>query len=242
PRLLGKHEQLISCFAGGDAHAEQRLTTLTGASNAAFLPIRPPADGDEHLLDMWQRSLDTTRRCEGKMPSRRAGETPATRYEPWPLPPEFARQARECLLKAGVDVDREYLAIHPGAGSQAKCWPLERFAALVRRCDTQAVFILGPVEADRWPHDQVQRLAGDHAVLTDLPLSTLAGVLGGAGTVVANDSGPAHLAAALGTRTIAIFAATRPEHFAPCGRSVHVLSSRRMEDISVEAVRSRLQA
>ncbi|MCE5278833.1 MAG: glycosyltransferase family 9 protein [Planctomycetaceae bacterium] len=259
PRLLGKHEQLISCFAGGDAHAEQRLTTLTGASDAAFLPIRPPADGDEHLLDMWQRLLRELG-CHGGrfLAAMPAGERqghggwttaamapgsggPATRYEPWPLPPAFARQARECLLKAGVDVEREYLAILPGAGSPAKCWPLERFAALARRYGMPAVFVLGPVERERWPQEQMQRLSADHAVLNDLPLSTLAGVLAGAETVIANDSGPAHLAAALGTHTVAIFGPTRPEHFAPRGRSVRVLASESIKDISIPDVLSAVQ-
>ena len=67
-------------------------------------------------------------------------------------------------------------------------------------------------------------------------LETLAGLAAEAVTVVANDSGPAHLAAAVGAPTVALFGPTRPEHFAPRGRQVRVVAAGRMDDIDVPQV------
>jgi len=58
----------------------------------------------------------------------------------------------------------------------------------------------------------------------------------GAAAYVGNDSGPTHLAAALGTPTVAIFGPTDPVQFAPRGRSVRVIHAARLEDISAPDV------
>lgn len=73
--------------------------------------------------------------------------------------------------------------------------------------------------------EERDRLAREFPVLTALPLSALAGVLAGARASVGNDSGPAHLAAAVGALTLALFGPTRPEHFAPVGPHVRTLTA-----------------
>ncbi|MFO7900980.1 MAG: glycosyltransferase family 9 protein, partial [Planctomycetota bacterium] len=120
-----------------------------------------------------------------------------------------------------------------GTGGRAKCWPLERFAALARRSRRPAAFVVGPAEVERWPRDRLAALAGEFPTLTGPTLPVLAGLAGDAGTWVGNDSGPTHLAAALGAPTVALFGPTAPERFAPRGRRVAVLRARPLTELTV---------
>ena len=219
PGLLGGHDRLISCFAGGDARAERRLAELCGVSDAAYLPTRPPAGFDGHLTDLWAGMLNMPQ----PLPTR-----------PWAVPPAWREQAARALGGLGVDVGRAYVAIHPGAGAEAKCWPLEGFldvAAGLRRKGAQAVFLLGPVERDRWRDGRIERLGRDGPVLAEASAEELAGVLAGAAAYAGNDSGTSHLAAAVGTPTVAIFGATSPVHFRPLGPRVQTIAADRLADI-----------
>ncbi|MGB2822549.1 MAG: glycosyltransferase family 9 protein, partial [Phycisphaerae bacterium] len=72
-------------------------------------------------------------------------------------------------------------------------------------------------------------------------LSVLAGALAGAACYLGNDSGVSHLAAAVGTRTIALFGPSNPRHFRPIGPRVRVLAAETMVAISVEDVLAALR-
>lgn len=221
PRLLGPHDKLISCFATGNRVAEGRLAAVCGAQTACFLPVRPAPECGAHLLDLW---------CDMLGMAPQAGPP-----HPWPVPAEWTVQARQALAALGIGRRSRYYVIHPGAGSPAKCWPLESFAALAGRLGS-AVIVLGPVEADLWPDEAIAALAGRLTVLKCPSLKTLAGVLAGAAGYVGNDSGVSHLAAALGSPAVALFGPTRPEHFAPIGARTRVVSSAGLADITVQDV------
>jgi heptosyltransferase III len=105
---------------------------------------------------------------------------------------------------------RTHLALHPYSGSPAKNWPLENFQALAR---------LEPFE---WCQDRFD------------DLGELAGWLSGARLFVGNDSGITHLAAAVGTPTLALFGPTDPAVWAP--RGAHVIRQHRIEAITVDQV------
>ncbi|MFW6133253.1 MAG: glycosyltransferase family 9 protein [Planctomycetota bacterium] len=220
PALLGEHDRVVSCF-GGDG---LRLAAMCGASDAVVLPVRPPPDANGHLLDLWADLL---------------GLSAVRVDEPWPVPPSWPQGAREALQAAGVDADHPYVAVHPGAGAPAKCWPGENFTRLAQGPpgDTQAVVILGPVEAERGPAASAFEPA---AVLQSPSLDVLAGVLGGAAGYVGNDSGVSHLAAAVGAPTVALFGATRAEQFAPRGPRVRTLQVAALANLPVGQVSAAL--
>lgn len=222
--LLGRHDRLVSCFPGDDLRAQQRLSALCGATVASFLPVRPPASWSIHLLDLWRDLIDP-----------RPGHFSEPGEEAWRVPPEWRKEANEKLSVLGIEPSKPYALIHPGAGSEAKCWPLDRFTELASLVP-QAIFALGPVEQDRWPARQVEGLRGRWPVLLDPPLSLLAAVAAEAWAFAGNDSGASHLAAALGAPTVALFGPTRSEHFAPRGRKVKIIAAGSMADISVHAV------
>ena len=157
----------------------------------------------------------------------------------WRVPDAWTQSARAELAALGVAPETSCVAIHPGSGSPDKCWPIERFIALaqlVEQAGRKAVFVLGPVEMERWPERLTGQLRRQFTALVCPPLSQLAGLLALADGFVGNDSGPAHLAAAVGARTVVLFGPTAPAHFAPLGPAVRVIAAPSVAEIPVGAV------
>jgi heptosyltransferase III len=88
--------------------------------------------------------------------------------------------------------------------------------------------LAGPVELERFAAAERAMLAEMRAGQEELPealgLPELARVLSGAAVFIGHDSGPAHLAAQLGVRTIAIFGPTDPAVWSPVGPAVRVVA------------------
>ena len=98
--------------------------------------------------------------------------------------------------------------IHPGATDARRRWPTERFAAVARVLAGAGVTVLVSGGTDeRELAARVVRESGGIArdVSGRLSLGGLVGLLAGATVVVSNDSGPLHLAAAVGTPTVGVF-------------------------------------
>ncbi len=100
------------------------------------------------------------------------------------------------------------VALHPGAGAPDRRWPPEKFAAVgdVLASAGARVVVIG-TEPERPLVEQVLRAmrATAEDLCGKLSLSGLAGLLSRCAVVVSNDSGPLHLAAAVGTPTVGIF-------------------------------------
>lgn len=136
-------------------------------------------------------------------------------------------RARARLASAGIRPGTKVLAIHPGSGGAAKSWPPERFLEVARRArrelGLEPLAILGPVEHDSAHGARALAALRELPRLDDLALPELAAVLSLAAVFLGNDSGPAHVAAAAGAPTVAIFGpASFPAIFAPRARSPHV--------------------
>ena len=217
PALLTGHGRLVSCFAGDAPAAQARLAALAGVESASFLPVHPPVEFSGHLLELWADLL---------------GMEVTLRRTAWPVPPAWKAQADKALRDAGI-VTR-FAILHPGSGGKVKCWPLDRFAALATRLERagwQVAWSLGPVELDTWPAGALEPLRERHAVFDRTPLPLLAGLLTRANVFIGNDSGVAHLAAAVGTPTVALFGPSNATHFRPVGPHVHVLAKPALADI-----------
>ena len=123
-----------------------------------------------------------------------------------------------------------YFVLAPGATyGSAKIWPVERYAALARMISAGLgwkVAVIGLLS---------EAAAGDYIINAKgvdgknlagkLTVSEMIGVIGGAGLLVGNDSGPAHISAALGRPTVAIFGSTDPGWTAPAGPKTAVIHS-----------------
>jgi heptosyltransferase-2 len=107
---------------------------------------------------------------------------------------------------------RDYVVMSPGALWATKQWPTERFGALAARADVPVVLTGSPAEKELCAsvHAQAPRALN---LCGTLSLAELGGVLAGARAVVANDSGPMHMARALGVPTLTFFGSTDPAQF-----------------------------
>jgi heptosyltransferase II len=139
--------------------------------------------------------------------------------------PDGAR-ARQLLRDIGLDLDEPFIVFAPGAAyGRAKQWLPERFAelagAIISDRGWSVVMVGAPV--DRSACDEIAaRLPKTGTRLNRLidfcgksDLVTLAGVLSQARAVVSNDSGAMHLAAAVGTKVVAVFGPTNEHRTSP---------------------------
>jgi lipopolysaccharide heptosyltransferase I len=111
-----------------------------------------------------------------------------------------------------------YALLNPGAAWPNKRWPPDRLAAIARglwdRHRLRSVVLWGPGEQAL--ASEVVARAGDAAVMT--PETTIADLIAlarGAAVMVSGDTGPTHIAAALGTPIVGIYGPTRPERNGP---------------------------
>ncbi|MDX1501009.1 MAG: lipopolysaccharide heptosyltransferase II [Thermoanaerobaculia bacterium] len=144
------------------------------------------------------------------------------------------RRGAELLVRAGLPAEGgPRVGLFPGAAfGPSKRWPEGRFGELARtlrrRIDgARLVIVAGPGEV--WlavkVHEAVARATP--VVGPDLDLADLAAVLGRLDLLITNDSGPMHLAAALGVPCLALFGPTDPRRTAPSGEGHTVLWSHR---------------
>jgi lipopolysaccharide heptosyltransferase I len=123
----------------------------------------------------------------------------------------------------------------PGAGRPDKQW--DKFPELAKRIGPEALVAWGPGE-----HDLAKSIGADVAPQTSL--RELAFLLKNAKVVVGGDTGPLHLAAALGTPVVGIYGPTNPLRNGPYGQLDRVVESwsttKSMDTINVDAVFNQL--
>lgn len=123
---------------------------------------------------------------------------------------------------------KRVVALNFSGGWPAKRWPLERFAGLADRLagryQARILVVWGPGELP-----QAQQLAAMAAVpVTLIPetnLKELAALLGRIDLLVSTDSGPMHIAAAMGTPCVALFGPTNPRLQGPFGSNHQIITN-----------------
>jgi heptosyltransferase-2 len=125
--------------------------------------------------------------------------------------------ARRLLADSGIGSHKAFAVINPGAtNSRAKRWPAERFAQVADRLvenDGMQIAIIGAPGDEIAATETASRMRSDAAVLAGrTTVAELKGILGCSSLVVSNDTGAAHVSAALGVPTVVVFGPT--EHVA----------------------------
>ena len=168
----------------------------------SLLDVRHKVDDDMHEV---LRALSTVATLGFELPS---GDDGRLRVGPLSPGPE-------------LEIDGPYVVVHPGASVPARAWEPEANAAVVAAlvaAGRQVVVTGSPDEAElaSFVAGPVRSGVLDLGGRTDL--AGLAGVLAGADVVVVANTGPAHLAAAVGTPIVSLFAPTVPSsRWAPWG-------------------------
>lgn len=125
------------------------------------------------------------------------------------------------------------IVLLPGAGKPNKIWPVERFRELARAIGPRALTAWGPTE-----RTLAEAVGAPMAPPTNL--RELASLLASASVVVGGDTGPLHLAAALGTKVVGLYGPTDPCRNGPWGQIEHCVdrfhATKLIDSISVEDV------
>jgi ADP-heptose:LPS heptosyltransferase len=166
-----------------------------------------------------------------------------------PVYPESARRIEQLFDSVGVAHMPILVAVHPWTSNPAKQWPLDRFRDLIHRLAQQpnvGVVVIGGTEEQT---RAATLLAGRAGRIWDavgqLSLTEVAACLRRVRVLVTNDSGPMHVAAAVGTPVVALFGTadpgSHPRRWGPCGAGHHVLH-KPLDMITVEEVLQATQA
>jgi heptosyltransferase I len=143
----------------------------------------------------------------------------------FPLPYDPAAE-RACELRLREHGLHSFAIVNPGAGWGAKCWPAERYAEVVRAVGVhglRSIVNFGPGEEDL--AREVEHHAGGAAIAISSSVADLIALTRRARLLVGGDTGPMHLAAALGIPVVALFGPTDPARSGPYGNRAIVLRS-----------------
>ncbi|MEP6801003.1 MAG: lipopolysaccharide heptosyltransferase II [Acidobacteriota bacterium] len=196
------------------AAVPERIGFSTDGRGLLLTRALPPPPATAHQL----RDYDSLLEVEGIAPDL---GSPAL------VPPDAATAlANAALSEAGLAGEAAVFLAPGAAFSWTKRWPPAlwgRLAALLRDSEIPAAIVIGPGE-EAIAAEAVLSAGFPVPVLgADLDPLALASLLGRARVVVANDSGPMHLAAAVGTPVVALFGPTDPGRTGPSGSSARVL-------------------
>ena len=176
-----------------------------------------------------------------------------TTYNPavYPTPKEIANASR---ILDDHGIARPFIVVHPGSGGSAERWPMDRFVDLYAHLNRSGHQVV--ITGSEREGEAVRKLAADMGVAINeitgqTDLRTLGAVLSLASAVVANSTGPLHLAVAVGTKVVGLYPGRQimsPVRWGPIGAGHQVVQPeveqcrcpegrcRCMETISVEQV------
>lgn len=124
--------------------------------------------------------------------------------------------ARRVLLERGLDLDRPWCVLHPGSTADSRRYPPELYAEVARCLVAEhgwSIVLTGsPDERQLVSEIAAQAAVPLHDLAGALDLAELAAVIACAPVLVTNNTGPAHVAAAVGTPVVSLYALTNPQH------------------------------
>jgi lipopolysaccharide heptosyltransferase II len=125
-------------------------------------------------------------------------------------------QARRKLAAAGINLHQPWIVVHPGASAASRRYPVEQYAqavAALGAATTHQFVVTGSAGEAPLARALADALPGRaHALAGAFDLGELGAVLQGAQLVICNNTGPAHIAAAVGTPVVDLYALTNPQH------------------------------
>ncbi len=181
------------------------------------------------IVSTTRRAVDTTHVVDTQNRLLGAVGVPTPfRVPEVPVPVRDRIAAEEVLRHVALEREdgRPLVLLHPGSGSEARRWPPSAFARvadrLVEEVGAEVVVLSGPAEpeAARAVHEEMRWPATLLAEPLDLP--TLFALLSKADLLLCNDSGPMHMAAAVGTPVCALFGSQSATTWAPLGHTDHL--------------------
>lgn len=183
---------------------------------APALPQQPGRHATDHLLDSLRPlGIKTTGQGDPNEPRI----WPPLACQDWPN------------QRVNITQTEAVIAVHPGSGGAWKCWLAECFARLIEQLQASGrrlVLVQGPADSAAVEGVITACRTEPPPTLSGLDIEDLAAFLSSCACYVGNDSGVTHLAAAVGTPTVALFGPTDPTVWGPRGAKVKVIYSHQL--------------
>ncbi|MBF0493779.1 MAG: lipopolysaccharide heptosyltransferase II [Candidatus Omnitrophica bacterium] len=158
------------------------------------------------------------------------------KYE-FPVSADDLERAKKFLTDAGIDIKKPVVAFNPGGNWGPKRWPDENFADLavmvLKEYKNVSLILTGANKDEAVASGIAAKVNSNRCVSMagKTGLKVLGAIFKLCGLVVSADSGPMHLASAVGTKTLCLFGPTSPAITGPCGKGESVIIH---HDISCE--------
>jgi len=201
------------------------LLALSGASLRVGFAM---AGGGSLLTDVVsydpRAHTDENTRRVVRAAAERLGTTAVEPPPSWPrfsLPPASVERASRLLGEDASRAARTLIGLHTGGGRAIKQWHPSRFGQAAGRIaqEASAAIVLTGTDRDRPLVDEARSAIPSGVDVVDLAapldLLTLAAVLSRLSLYVTGDTGPMHLAAAMGTPVVGVFGISDPARYAP---------------------------
>ena len=140
---------------------------------------------------------------------------------------EDKKWASDFLATHRIDRERPLIAIHPGSPIELKRWLPERYAKLadwlIAQKGAQILFVGVKDEIQIITEIQALMQVESISIAGETTLTQLASILHRCNVFIGNDSGPMHLAAAVGIQTIGLYGPGDPTRFGPVGEKCQTI-------------------
>ncbi|MBN2183234.1 MAG: glycosyltransferase family 9 protein [Sedimentisphaerales bacterium] len=162
-----------------------------------------------HLVDFYLKMVEAA-----------GAKNPGVRFE-LPSSPAVLEAAKKLLADSGLRPGK-YVVFIPGSAHKDKCWPVENFASLADKIASQfkmPIIAIGS-NSEKPLAEKINSLAETSVInfAGRTSLKELVEILRAASLVVSNDTGPGHIAAALGVPLVIMYSWSNPARIAPYGR------------------------
>ncbi len=196
---------------------------------ANFRPA-PPVETDHRQRHLIDRYLDVLIPLEVKT---------AERFPKLKTRPGDDAAIERILRKAKADAGVPLIGLFPGAGHSSRRWPLKQFTELadylIRNDQVKVLVFLGP-EEQPFVKDMRRQFPPSTVLLDQLTLPQLAAAATRLAVFVSNDTGPMHIASAVGTPVVLLLDKRAPTSYLPQGDHHRVIYNNIISDISVDEV------
>lgn len=222
---FSRYEWIVSFLGEKNSHFESNLVFAVNcirSSEITMLPVNPGSDFAGHISEFYIRKF-----IENNLHIDKSYDFDHSDILIEPTQTDI-RSGNELLRAERIDTNERVVIIHPGSGSPDKCWQLENFcllAEILSEKGLQVVFVLGPAETERLDKKTVEKINTVAKCISGFDLTTIMQIVSCADMYIGNDSGVTHLAAAAGTKTLAVFGPTDPALYKPIGPCVSVFNA-----------------
>jgi ADP-heptose:LPS heptosyltransferase len=139
----------------------------------------------------------------------------------WKFPLEASAREQAASMAQQLGLTKGYAVMNPGANWDSRLWEIKRFAAVARHLGDHyglpTVAVWGNDQEFSWAREIVATSAGHAHLAPPTTLQQLGALIERARLFLSADTGPLHLAVAVGTQSIALHGVTRPEDSGPYG-------------------------